>query len=161
MSLPPAPASGEPEPDGERRPSHGRWLRRERALVVLIALHSYAVAVVLLLFTRWGAALGGWPELVPLFFARQAGIFHAVVATGYLLEYRRERGVTLLLVTKATAVLFLVAITLLNSVPWVVPASALGDGLMGLAVAWVRGRVRTRDPHRPAAATRAVGSSSS
>ena len=108
--------------------------RLERLAVHLVALHSLAVGFGLLVLTRWGTAFGGWPEVTPLFFARQAGIFHFVVVTGYLLEYRRTGGVTFLLATKAIAVAFLLGMTLLDGGPWMVPVSAAGDALMGVAV---------------------------
>ncbi|HEX7527613.1 MAG TPA: hypothetical protein VF425_00770 [Thermoanaerobaculia bacterium] len=115
------------------------WRAIEKALVVAVALHSYAVGFFLLFFTRWGARFGGWGEVSPLFFARQAGIFHFVVASGYLIEYFRARGVSLLLLAKATATVFLVAMMLEDGGPWVLPLSALGDALMGLAV-WIAHR---------------------
>jgi hypothetical protein len=108
----------------------------ETWLVVLIALHSAIVGCLLLLATRWGAAFGGWAEVEPLFFARQAGVFHIVVAIGYLLEYFRYRGIGLLLTAKCTALLFLAGSMLVEAQPWVVPLSALGDGAMAL-VAWI------------------------
>ena len=116
--------------------------RFEPLLIVLIAVHSYAVGAFLLLATEWGAAFGGWPEVRPLFFARQAGVFHVVVATGYLLEYSRTGGVTLLLMAKTTAVVFLGSMMLVETTPWAVPVSAIGDGLMGLVVLWVRHEAR-------------------
>lgn len=122
----------------------GASLRIEHALVVLVAVHSYAVGLVLIFATEWGARLGGWEQVGPLFFARQAGALHLVVATGYLLEYSRYRGVSLLLVAKAIAVVFLFSTAALGNVPWVVPFSGVVDGLLGAAVALVR---------RPGAAT--------
>jgi hypothetical protein len=116
--------------------------RLERLAVHLVALHSLAVGLGLLVLTRWGTALGGWPEVTPLFFARQAGVFHFVVVTGYLLEYHRTGGVTFLLATKAIAVVFLLGMTLLDGGPWMVPASAAGDALMGGAVWALHRRVR-------------------
>jgi hypothetical protein len=109
--------------------------RLERLAVHLVALHSVAVGIGLIFLTRWGAALGGWPEVTPLFFARQAGIFHFVVVAGYLLEYHRSGGVTFLLTTKSIAVAFLLTMTAVDGGPWLVPASAAADGLMG-AVVW-------------------------
>ncbi|MFI5197188.1 MAG: hypothetical protein ACHQJD_01090 [Thermoanaerobaculia bacterium] len=115
---------------------HVPWRALERGLVVAIALHSYAIGFSLLFFTRWGVRFGGWGEASPLFFARQAGIFHFVVASGYLIEYFRYGGVRLLLLAKATATVFLVAMLLADGGPWALPASALGDALMGLLV-WI------------------------
>ena len=107
----------------------------EKWLVILIAIHSFAIGFALLFLTRWGAALGGWPEVEPLFFARQAGIFHFVVAAGYLIEYFRYGGVTFLLVTKILAVAFLTGIMIAEpEFSWTIPPSALVDGLMALVV---------------------------
>jgi hypothetical protein len=110
----------------------------ERALVVLIALHSFVVGLFLTFATDWGARFGGFPSPVPLFFPRQAGAFHFVVAAIYLVEYFRYRGVGLLVMTKSIAVVFLFLTTALDSVPWLVPLSGAGDGLMAVAVVLLR-----------------------
>jgi hypothetical protein len=105
--------------------------RRERGLVVLIAAHSYGVGLALLFLTEFGARLGGFGAVQPLFFPRQAGAFHLVVATAYLIEYFRYGGVSILLTTKSIAVVFLSAMTALGGMPWVVPFSGVADGAMG------------------------------
>jgi hypothetical protein len=110
----------------------------ERALVVLIALHSVVVGLLLTFATDWGARFGGFPSPVPLFFPRQAGAFHFVVAAIYLVEYFHYRGALLLVMTKSIAVVFLFLTATLDSVPWVVPLSGVGDGLMAVAVVLVR-----------------------
>ena len=120
--------------------------RLERWLVVLIALHSLAVGVALMFFTDWSVTLGGWARAEPRFFAQQAGVFHVVVALGYLLEYLRYRGIGLLVLAKSFAVVFLLSIAILGSdAPWVVPIAALGDGLMAAAVVLVH-RWASRQP---------------
>jgi len=120
------------------------WGLVEKWLVVLIAIHSYAVGVFLLFATEWGTTFGGWSDVQPLFFARQAGVFHFLIATAYLIEYFRYRGVILLVTAKLTAVVFLLAMMLVESAPWAVGLSAAGDGLMGLAVLFVHSRGRGR-----------------
>jgi hypothetical protein len=117
--------------------------RLERSVVVLIALHSVVVGLFLSFATEWGARFGGFPSPVPLFFPRQAGAFHFVVAGIYLVEYFHYRGVLLLVMTKSIAVVFLGLTTGLCVVPWVVPLSGLGDAAMGLAVLLLR-RARGR-----------------
>ena len=114
----------------------GKDLQRlEKWLIILISAHSFMIGVFLLFFTRWGTALGGWPELVPLFFARQAGAFHLVVTCGYLLDYFKHGSVTFLLITKILAVTFLTGVMIHDpSSPWSVPVSAVGDGLMAMIV---------------------------
>jgi len=120
------------------------WRRLEKWLVALIAIHSFLIGIFLLFFTRWGTALGGWPEVVPLFFARQAGIFHVVVACGYLLDYFRHGSVTFLLLAKILAVAFLTGIMVSEpSSPWTIPLSAVGDGMMALVMYLVHRRVQT------------------
>jgi len=125
----------------------------ERTLVVLIALHSLVVGLFLTFATDWGARFGGFPSPVPLFFPRQAGAFHFVVATIYLVEYFRYRGVGLLVLTKSIAVVFLFLTAALDSVPWVVPLSGVGDGLMAVAVVLLR-RARGLPLLGPSAARR-------
>jgi len=126
----------------------GPWARLEKWLVVLIALHSAAIGIGAVLAPQWGLRFGGFGEASPLFFPRQVGIFHLVVANAYLLEYFRYRGVAILLTTKMVAVLFLGGMLLVDDLPWIVPFSALGDGAMGLAVAWVHLR-REREEREP------------
>jgi hypothetical protein len=119
--------------------------RVEAWLINAIALHSLAVGLALLFLGRWGLALGGWSDVSPLFFARQAGVFHVVVAVGYFLEYRRYGSVYLIILAKTIAVLFLVATVWLDGAPWSVSASAVGDGLMGLAALVVHRQRRHYD----------------
>lgn len=105
----------------------------ERLLVLLVVLHSAGIGVALLAFPRWAAGFGGWGEAGPLFFLRQGGVFHLVVAFGYLQEYLRHRGVTLLVAAKSAACLFLLGVTLAGETAWSVPLSGVVDG--GMAVA--------------------------
>lgn len=113
--------------------------RLERTLVILIAAHSYAVGLVLLFATRWALDFGGWGAAgQDLFFPRQGGAFHIVLATGYLLEYFHHRGVLLLVTAKIFAAVFLTTATAFGEVPWAVPLSGVTDALMGLAVFAVR-----------------------
>jgi hypothetical protein len=113
--------------------------RAERALVVLIALHSVVVGLLLTFATEWGSRFGGFPSPVPLFFARQAGAFHFVVAGVYLVEYFRYRGVLLVVMTKTMAVVFLgLTVVFARDSPWVVPLSAAGDLAMGVTVLLLR-----------------------
>ncbi|RLE24184.1 MAG: hypothetical protein DRJ65_10430 [Acidobacteria bacterium] len=110
-------------------------LQQERWLVALVAFHSAVVGVVLLTVPRWAASFGGWGELDTLFFVRQGGIFHVVVAAGYLMEYFRHRTVGLLLTAKTLATVFLILSWLADlSGAWALPFAALGDGLMAVMV---------------------------
>jgi len=116
-----------------KRPRRGDPRAIERLLVGLIALHSFAVGVFLLGLTDWSVAFGGWGRAQPRFFAHQAGVFHIVVALGYLYEHFRYGGIGLLILAKSAAFVFLAATTFAaEELIWVVPLSALGDGLMAI-----------------------------
>lgn len=114
--------------------TRARLLRAEAVLVAAVVAHSLGVGLVLVAVPSWGLRFGGWTSSQPLFFPRQAGVFHFAVAFGYALEFLRARGVTLLLFTKSLAVLFLTAATAIGSAPWLVPASAAADAAMAAAV---------------------------
>ncbi len=121
------------------------WRAAENWLVVLIALHSFAVGFFLLFVTRWGTRFGGWPDVRPLFFARQAGIFHFVVAATYLIEWFRYRGVVVLVMAKSLAVVFLLGMFAVDGGPWPLPLSALGDGVMAAIAIAVDKRRRQQE----------------
>ena len=120
-------------------------IEQERWLVILVALHSAVVGVILLGAPGWAASIGGWGEIQTVFFVRQGGAFHIVVAVGYLMEYFRHRTVGLLLTAKSLATVFLVLSWLADlSGAWALPYAALGDGLMAVLVFLVHRRaVRT------------------
>ena len=131
------------------------WSDPERLLatfVVLVSLHSLAVGLFLVFGTQWGLAFGGWTGVSPLFFPRQAGVFHFVVAAAYLVEYFRYRGILVMLIAKGVAVVFLADATFRYGGPWAVPLSGLGDLAMAVA-AWVLfARARRGFPAPPPAA---------
>ena len=81
----------------------------ERLLISLISLHSFIVGVMLMFFAEWAVRFAGWHGADPIFFIWQAGAFHFVLATGYLVEYARSRTIYLLLIAKCTAFVFLLA----------------------------------------------------
>lgn len=116
--------------------------RLQRGLVAFVVLHSYAVMLVLLMAPGYMLELGGFETGGSTFFVRQGGVFHGVVATGYLLEYRALDSTVFATFTKLAATAFLVASWLwLYDAPAILLA-AIGDGAMGLALAVVGHRVR-------------------
>jgi hypothetical protein len=94
------------------------------------------VGIALAAFPDWSTALAGFGPVRPVFFARQAGVFHLVLA-----ELRRG-SVTLLVTAKAVAAVFLLGSALTGPSAWAVPFSGAADGVMGLAVAWLARRNR-------------------
>jgi hypothetical protein len=97
------------------------------------------VGVGLAAFPDWATSLAGFGPVRPVFFARQAGVFHLVLAAGYLIELRRG-SVRLLVTAKMVAAVFLGTAALAGSVAWAVPFSGAADAVMGLGVAWISRR---------------------
>jgi hypothetical protein len=116
------------------RESRSFWPAIEKALIILVALHSVAIGVGALVATEWGLKFGGFAGASPLFFPRQVGVFHIVAASAYLIEFFQYRGVAILITAKTIAVVFLMTMMAMERLPWVVPFSAVGDALMVLAV---------------------------
>ncbi len=102
----------------------------------LVAAHSAAVGLGLLLAPDLATRFAGFGPVTPPFFARQAGLFHLVLAAGYLLEQRRGSA-ALLVVAKASAFVFLTGSWLAGTSAWSVPFSGLSDGAMGLVAWWL------------------------
>ncbi|MGF1509786.1 MAG: hypothetical protein ACFB9M_09840 [Myxococcota bacterium] len=124
--------------------SRGPGLLRDRRrlrdwVVVLVVLHSYGVMFMLLFLPQTTLALGGFASTESVFFVRQGGVFHGVVATGYLMEFRRFQTTQLAIFAKVVATTFLmISWFWLNAAPMILLA-AVGDGIMGVAL-WVLDR---------------------
>lgn len=125
--MTPTPATG---PVSRRR-------QLEQWLIWLVVAHTLGVGFMLVVVPEWAVRFAGWNGADPTFFPRQAGIFHFVVAFGYLLEYHRHRSVTFLVGTKMIAGVFLLGAWILGVTAWSVPFSGITDALMGLVVWWV------------------------
>ena len=117
--------------------------RHEWLLIILVALHSAIIGVVFILAPNFTMQFGGWERIEPVFFGRQAGAFHIVLAAGYLMEFAKYRGVRLILIAKSFAFVFLLVYTIIDPLPWAVPASGVIDGLMALVVWWVHRQTGT------------------
>ncbi|MEW6338571.1 MAG: hypothetical protein ACOY3Y_08220 [Acidobacteriota bacterium] len=122
----------------------GRWTRERlaRTYVWLVALHTLAVGCALFLVPDWALRFGGWQVIPSPFFPRQAGIFHFILGIAYLGEMTRHRDVSLMVMAKTFAVVFLLGAWFADGVPWFVPLAGVGDGAMaaGALVArpWLR-----------------------
>jgi hypothetical protein len=118
-------------------------VRIEKTLLSLIVFHSVVVGVMLMFFAEWAVRFAGWDGAEPVFFIRQAGAFHFVLAAGYVVEYRRSGSIDLLLVAKTTAFVFLVGGSLLAATPWSVWFSGVADGAMALTAFLVHRAVKS------------------
>ncbi len=118
----------------------------ERLLIILVALHTLIIGLVFLTVPDWAVKFGGWPQNIrPIFFGRQVGIFHVVLACGYLIEYFRYHGIGLIITAKSIALVFLLITPLFHEVPWAVPVCGVVDGAMALVV-WLVHRAVSPDP---------------
>ncbi len=115
--------------------------RQLRLFAVLVAAHSLAIGVGLVAWPGLLTRFAGFGQVEPVFFARQAGVFHLVLAAGYLLDARRG-SVDFLVAAKLVAVCFLGWATLAGAAPWSVSFSGAADGAMGLGALWLRRRAR-------------------
>ena len=115
--------------------------RLESLGVFLIALHSLLIGLMLIFATEWVLGFAGWAHIDHLFFPRQSGAFHIILALGYVWEYRSHGTIGLILMAKATAVIFLLIMSPWKEA-WSVPFSGVFDGLMLAGMATVHGMVR-------------------
>lgn len=113
----------------------------ETILIILVSLHSAIIGVVFMFAPNWLVRFGGWEGIDPVFFGRQAGAFHLVLAVAYLIEYFNYDGIRILVMAKSFALVFLLVCTQVDHLPWAVPVSGAGDGLMALFVWWVHRQV--------------------
>jgi hypothetical protein len=113
----------------------------EKWLIILVALHSLIIGAAFFSGPNLLIRFGGWERIDPVFFAYQAGAFHVALASAYLIEYFKYRGVTVMLAAKSIAFVFLLVTPIFVPVPWAVPFSGVADGAMALLVWWVHRKV--------------------
>lgn len=115
------------------------WPGRGTLLVVLIALHSYAIGLILLFASGWAVDVGGWQVEGSRFFTRQGGAFHLVVASIYLWAWWRHRSIAPIVIAKSLATVFLLAMSLRGE-PLGVLLSGIADAAMLAILLAVRAR---------------------
>lgn len=105
------------------------WQKLDLLGVTLVTLHSLLVGALLFFLPEWTLKFAGWEGTDNLFFPRQSGAFHFVVAAGYFVEWRKCGSINLLIIAKSTAVVFLLVLNPWGEA-WSVPFSGITDGLM-------------------------------
>ena len=105
------------------------WARLETVGVFLVSLHSLLIGAGLIVATDWILTFAGWGHVDHLFFPRQSGVFHIIVAVGYWIEHRRHGTIFLMVFAKSSAVIFLLVMSPWKEA-WSVPFSGVTDGLM-------------------------------
>jgi len=124
--------------------------RRLRALLWILALHSLAVCIGLVLQPSSVLAQAGYQPVGEPFFPVQGGVFHLIMAVAYLLAASEPRRhlclVQFSLIVKSVATVFLLAYWLFVSRIFAVLASGLVDGAMALALLWAYRSWRRQSP---------------
>jgi len=117
--------------------STDRGWRPEKFLqlvLVAAALHSTAVGLGLILHPASILAKFGYAPVTEEFFPTQGGVFHVIMAVGYLMAAAapRERRslIVFAIIVKMLATVFLLVYWLFVSRLWMVFGSAIGDGAL-------------------------------
>lgn len=109
--------------------------RIEVFVISMVALHSLVLGMAMLVAPIRTLGLAGWQYDGSAFFPAQSGLFLLLLGGAYLAGVRFRPFAWFLVVSKGTAVLFLVAeVFLLQDRP-ILLLAALLDALMGTAVA--------------------------
>jgi hypothetical protein len=119
------------------------WRRLETVGVLLVSLHSLLIGMGLMVATDWILDFAGWGHVDHLFFPRQSGVFHVIVAVGYWWEHRRHGTIFLMILAKSAAVVFLLVMSPWKEA-WSVPFSGIADGLMLVGMLVVHRLARPR-----------------
>ena len=107
-------------------------------LLILVAIHSFCVGVGLIIRPAELMQLFGFGICYERFFPTQGGVFHIVMAVGYLMaaydvdQYRCL--VIFSIIVKILATVFLFTYFIAVEQIWLVLMSGFSDGLMGMAI---------------------------
>lgn len=109
-----------------------------KLLLGLIAIHSFAVGLALIVLPFGVLSWFGLTVDPYRFFSTQGGVFHIVMSIAYLLAARaplKEKSLLIFIIlAKWTAFFFLASYFLFAEMVPMIAFSAVGDGLMGLLV---------------------------
>ena len=127
---------------------------RSRLILVLwlMAIHSFLVGVGLIARPIFLPELFGFNPSLERFFPVQAGVFHVIMAVAYIMaavDVDKCRCLVIFsIIVKGMATIFLLTYFLAVDRVWLVLASALGDGVMGVAI-YMSYYFYTRDKTKP------------
>ncbi|HUT24826.1 MAG TPA: hypothetical protein VM492_10825 [Sumerlaeia bacterium] len=107
----------------------------EKMVIAAVALHSLMLGAAMLFWPAWTLDVVGWEHDASLFFPAQSGVFLLILGGAYMAGVWHRPFAWLLIASKATAVVFLVAEYVLAQRLPLLLLAALFDGLMGAAVA--------------------------
>ena len=132
--------------NGSRLRSKQSWEILLKLVIIGVAGHSIVAGLLLLHFPIWTLGMVGWKYSGQIFWPSQAGLFLTLLGVVYACSVRWRPGVWFVIISKASAVIFLFLSVILLDAPRVVIMMGIGDGLMGLSVGFVFW-MRTRTDH--------------
>lgn len=107
----------------------------------IIAFHSFCVGVGLITAPSELFEFFGYSKCTERFFPTQGGVFHIVMAIGYIMGalrvHKTEDLVVFTIIVKLCATVFLLIYFIALKQTWLILFSGLSDGLMGLIVYWL------------------------
>jgi len=107
-------------------------------ILVLVAIHSICVGIGLIIRPAELMQLFGFGKCYERFFPTQGGVFHIVMAVGYLMAAHNVDQYRCLaifsIIVKIMATIFLFTYFVVVEKIWLVLLSGIGDGLMGLVI---------------------------
>lgn len=109
-----------------------------RIVLQLIALHSFMVGVGLMLMPTNLMDYLGFNECTERFFPTQGGVFHIVMAIGYLMAASKsskyECMIIFSIIVKMCATIFLLVYYIFIAQTWMILFSGITDCLMGIII---------------------------
>ncbi len=121
----------------DRPPRYTRHAVANLALsyfILAVAAHSVFLGLCLLCFPMWMLRTVGWEYTGEVFWPSQAGLFLIILGSAYAGAIRYRPLVWLLIGSKFSAIVFLVAHVIFLDAPKLVALLGSGDGAMGLIV---------------------------
>ena len=112
--------------------------KRLSLLLILIAIHSFCVGVGLIIRPAELMQLFGFGICYERFFPTQGGVFHIVMAVGYLMAAcdvdEHHSLIIFSIIVKTMATVFLFTYFIAVEQIWLVLLSGFSDGIMGLVI---------------------------
>ncbi|KAA3617708.1 MAG: hypothetical protein D8M58_00870 [Calditrichaeota bacterium] len=110
---------------------------RITVLLQLIAFHSLAVGLGLIIISSQYLELYGFKNYSSSFFQAQGGVFHIVMCIAYFMASKNLNSAIIIrfvISAKTVAVIFLFVYFLYAESIWIILLSAIADGLMALLI---------------------------
>jgi hypothetical protein len=111
-----------------------------RIFLWLVALHSFVVALLLILLNEDGVRYFGFNGGHP-FFQVQGGVFHIVMCVAYLLAAsdlpKAKKLIIFIVSAKTIAMIYLMIYYVFVSPITILLIAGLGDGIMALIIFWL------------------------